>query len=180
MTPVMDRFVKGQRRGRPQPIEVVALARWASQPGHHPRHELPPQLRSRQRNLLADHAKRRASFENLLPNSSAQLRAPLAFPPAIRQLSSTLFGDVGEEPGRVFAASSGVNLDTNILPQPDGLYVVFRPSGRCDPGTIRFTDRSGKLIEVGCLTGTEQYHVLSDDEKQLEQSMAPAPPGQSW
>ena len=45
-----------------------------------------------------------------------------------------------------------------------GLYVEFHSSGRCDPGTIIFSDTDGAVIEIGCLAGTRRHHVLTDDE----------------
>ena len=74
---------------------------------------------------------------------------------------------MGEKPGRVFTASPGVSFMSNIIQQPDGLYVEFHSSGRSRSGTIIFSDTDGAVIEIGCLAGTEQYHVLTDDEKTL-------------
>jgi type II secretion system protein H len=57
-------------------------------------------------------------------------------------------------------------LMQNARQQQDGLYVEFQPSGRTDPGLIKLTDRQGSLIEVGCLSATETFHVLSASEMQ--------------
>jgi Tfp pilus assembly protein FimT len=92
--------------------------------------------------------------------------------------TTTAFAEVGEEMGRIFLTPDGVNFDCNFPPQPDGSnYIEFRPSGRCDPGTIGFTDLKGQVIRIGCLTGTEQFHVLSPDEEQLMKTVV-APPAQ--
>ena len=68
-----------------------------------------------------------------------------------------------------------MNFSCTIPQQPDGLYIEFRPTGRCDPGTITVTDGAGQSIEVGSLSETEEYHVLNADEKQMERSLAQPP-----
>ncbi|HWE04597.1 MAG TPA: GspH/FimT family pseudopilin [Tepidisphaeraceae bacterium] len=176
VVPKMDRFARGQGVSD-SADQVIALARWART------HAITRGVSFR---LNFDPGKgtywltmqNGASFENMQPNSSSQT-GTLGLSAGGAQ-STTTFADVGEEPGRVFMAPGGVSFDSTIVQQPDGLYVEFYPSGRCDPGTIVFHDSGGAQIEIGCLAGTEQYHVLTEDEKQLEQSMTPAPPGQSF
>jgi prepilin-type N-terminal cleavage/methylation domain-containing protein len=176
VVPKMDRFARGQGVVD-SADQVIALARWART------HAITRGVSFRlnfdpNQGTYWLTMQNGASFENMLPNSSGQT-GTLGLSSAGSQ-STTTFGDVGEEPGRVFTASPGVSFSSTIVPQPDGLYVEFHSSGRCDPGTILFNDTDGAAIEIGCLAGTEQYHVLTDDEKTLEQSMTPAPPGQSW
>jgi prepilin-type N-terminal cleavage/methylation domain-containing protein len=85
------------------------------------------------------------------------------------QTTTTTFSNVLEEPGKMFTAPVGVSFTCNILPQPEGQYIEFRATGRVDPGTIQVTDTSGQTVEIGALSATESYHVLSDEEKTLEQ-----------
>jgi prepilin-type N-terminal cleavage/methylation domain-containing protein len=115
-----------------------------------------------------------ASFENVLQDG---LGGSLGLSTGSNS-NTTQFGDVGEEHGRKFQAPEGVTFDCIIPPQPGGpAYMEFYPSGRCDPGTIVFRGARGQAIEVGCLTGTEQFHVLSEDEQNVRGSMVvpPAP-----
>lgn len=75
----------------------------------------------------------------------------------------------GEEFGREFALPDEVTIDWNAPQQQDGQYIQFLPTGRTDPATIRLTDTSGgAVIQIGCLTATERYHVLTQDEIQQQ------------
>ena len=155
VVPKMDRFARGQGV-IDSADQVIALARWART------HAITRGVSFRlnfdpNQGTYWLTMQNGASFENMLPNSSSQTGA-LGLSSAGSQ-SGTTFADVGEEPGRVFTASPGVSFSTNILQQPDGLYVEFHSSGRCDPGTLIFSDTDGAVIEIGCLAGTEQYHV---------------------
>jgi len=73
---------------------------------------------------------------------------------------------LGEEFGRTFSVPEGVRLDWNASPQPDGTYVQFLPTGRCDPATIHVTDPNGKVTEIACFSSTELFHIVSDQERQ--------------
>lgn len=113
------------------------------------------------------------SFENALQNPQAAGSLGLNTGDTT---STTVFGSVGEESGRPFTVPQGVTFDCMMSPHPDGTYYVeFQPSGRCDPGTIQLKGRGGQVIEVGCLTATEQYHVLSDEEKLLKAQIVTPP-----
>lgn len=73
---------------------------------------------------------------------------------------------LGEEFGRVFTAPDGVTLSWDVAPQPDGQYVRFTPTGRCDPGNIYITDGHGQPVQISCYTPSEMYHVVTAQERQ--------------
>jgi type II secretion system protein H len=70
-----------------------------------------------------------------------------------------VFEDVRNEPGGVRSLPDEVRMECDLTPQQDGLYVEFRPNGRCDPGTLRLRDNEGNVREVICESTTEQYHI---------------------
>lgn len=111
------------------------------------------------------------SYENLLQASSS---SSTIGPDGSAQ--STKFDAVGEEFGRKFTFPVGVNVESTYTPQPDGLFIQFRPTGRCDPGSVRLSDPQGKTIEVGCVTGSESFHILSDEERVQLQNGSLTPP----
>jgi prepilin-type N-terminal cleavage/methylation domain-containing protein len=109
------------------------------------------------------------SFENVLPGTQTGMNLGIS---SGGSQSGTEFGSVGEEPGRQFSAPNKINLKCNIPNQQSSLmYIEFYPNGRVDPGTISIIDASGKTIEVGALSASEQFHVLTDDEKQQESTL---------
>ncbi len=57
-------------------------------------------------------------------------------------------------------------LMQNVRNPQDGQYVEFQPGGRTDSAVIKLTDRGGAVIEVGCASATEMFHVLSPGEMQ--------------
>ena len=64
-----------------------------------------------------------------------------------------------------FVIGDGVaSMNVDIQPQPDGLYVQFRPTGRSDPINITLTDRSGQKIVVACQSPTEAMRILKPEE----------------
>ncbi|HZL37804.1 MAG TPA: GspH/FimT family pseudopilin [Tepidisphaeraceae bacterium] len=99
-----------------------------------------------------------------------------AFQPLSGAQTPSQYALISEDWGQSFPVPTGVTFKCNIAPQIDGIYIEFRPNGRCDPGTVQFSDGSGKTIEVGCLSATEDVHVLSDDERQQELALAQPPP----
>lgn len=108
-----------------------------------------------------------ATYENMLQSLNANQ-------------TPTTYDQVGQDWGQTFTAPDGVNVVCNVPPQPDGTYIEFRPSGRTDPGTLQISDANGGMIEVGCLSATEEFHVLSDDERKQEQTpQQPTPPAQT-
>jgi len=74
------------------------------------------------------------------------------------------FVSPGNEFGRMFLAPDGVTIDTNVAAQQDGLYVSFWPNGRTDAAVIRIANPRGEATQVACLSATETFHVLSDQE----------------
>ena len=58
----------------------------------------------------------------------------------------------------------GIQLRTDIAPQPDGIHVDFHPDGRTDPAHVWMTDKLGETIEVGCESATEMFRVFSPQE----------------
>ena len=72
---------------------------------------------------------------------------------------------LGEEFGRTFTVPEGVRLDWDATPQADGTYVQFLPTGRCDPATIHVTAPDGHVTELTCLSGTELFHIVTDQER---------------
>ena len=75
-----------------------------------------------------------------------------------------LFVSPGSEFGRAFVAPDGVTIDWNVAPQEDGQYVSFWPSGRTDSAAIRVTGPNGEVTQVACLSATETFHVLNQQE----------------
>ena len=69
-----------------------------------------------------------------------------------------------EEFGRVFTAPEGVRIDTTFVPQPDGRYIEFQPTGRADPGTVTVSDNRGRTFTIACWSATETYHVATAQE----------------
>ncbi|HET6251700.1 MAG TPA: prepilin-type N-terminal cleavage/methylation domain-containing protein [Tepidisphaeraceae bacterium] len=169
--PSVANFERSQRIGETAD-QVVALARWARTQA------ITEGVSYRLNFSPADGqywltVQRGASYENALQEvQSGGLGTAVG-------TQVTVFNDLGAETGRHFVAPAGVNFTCNFQPQPDGLYVEFRSTGRTDPGTVLVTDSTGKKIEVGTLSATEEYHALSNDEKQMEQTLlqnaSPAP-----
>jgi prepilin-type N-terminal cleavage/methylation domain-containing protein len=172
--PSLSRFGKSRRVGD-SADRVIALAHWARTQaitrGVNFRLNFDPTQRTYWLTMQNG-----ASFENLLQNGAS---GPMGGQDGTSQ-NGTTFAEVGDEVGRVFVTPQGVTFQCNFQPQPDGTYLQFRPTGRSDPGTVTFTDGEGQPIEVGALMATEPFHVLNDQEKQLEQNMpVPPPPAQS-
>jgi Tfp pilus assembly protein FimT len=171
--PRLSSFSRGRSVGNAA-NQIVALANWAH-----------AQSVSRGVNfrLNIDPAKRSywltmqngASYETMLQSQTALQNGPQS-----SNQTPTQYAQVGEDWGQSFVAPDGVNLACSVAPQPDGTYIEFRPNGRCDPGTVQLTDANGKVIEIGCLSATEEFHVLSDDERNQEKSLPqPAPSPQT-
>lgn len=119
------------------------------------------------------------NYENVVQDAASAAAPSSSAPTSAMQPQANSFTDVGEEFGRRFTTADTVTFDCNFAAQSDGQYVEFRPSGRCDPATVKFSEiRGTAVIEVGCLSATEQWHVLSDDERQLENSQPPPPSAQ--
>ena len=92
---------------------------------------------------------------------------------------TTQFAEWSDDAGRKLTAPDGVTLESNLTEQPDGTYVQFRPTGRTDPVIVRFTDADGVTVAAGCLSATEDFHVLSDEERRQALTMTPPPPARS-
>jgi len=103
------------------------------------------------------------SFDTVQPDPSA---AP----------GATHFDQVGNSFGTRFSLPDGVTVDFSALPQQDGQYVQFYPTGRCDPATVVLTDSNRQTVELGTLAASETWHVLSEDEIQQQASQQPPPP----
>lgn len=72
---------------------------------------------------------------------------------------------VPEQPaGKPIAQANSLVLNQHQNGQ--GQYVEFEPNGRVDPVLITLTDRSGRQINLGCASSTEQIHVLTPGEMQ--------------
>jgi prepilin-type N-terminal cleavage/methylation domain-containing protein len=74
------------------------------------------------------------------------------------------FASPGTEFGRVFVAPDGVTLGWDVVPRQDGQYISFWPNGRTDAATIRVANARGEATQVACLSATETFHVLSEQE----------------
>jgi type II secretion system protein H len=75
-----------------------------------------------------------------------------------------LFQDLGTEFGRRFEVTDDIRIDTDA-PRAEGWQVVrFYPTGRTEAATIRLTDASNKTVQIGCLSPTEMYHILTPEE----------------
>ena len=60
-----------------------------------------------------------------------------------------------------FRLPEGLSIESDLIAQADGLYLEFKPSGRCDPTTIRIRDRDGSVIQVVCDSATELFRVVN-------------------
>ncbi len=69
-------------------------------------------------------------------------------------------GDLGER----HELADGVQMETDIAQQQDGLYVAFHPSGRTDPANIRLSDRYDDAVEIACSSATEMFRILPREE----------------
>jgi len=58
----------------------------------------------------------------------------------------------------------GLQLRTDIAPQPDGIHLDFHPDGRTDPAHVWITDKLGDTVEVACESATEMFRVFSPQE----------------
>jgi prepilin-type N-terminal cleavage/methylation domain-containing protein len=160
--PMLNNFARGRQLGDTAE-EVIMRARWA---------HTQAVTRGISYRLNFDPTKREIwltmqtgpAFQNMLQSQNAVPGQPLG-------TNSATFDVVGEEMGQVISVPEGISFKCSLVQQADGMYVEFHPSGRSDPASIAFSDQSGKVIEAGTLTATEPFHVLSDDERQLEQSM---------
>ncbi len=80
------------------------------------------------------------------------------------------FYAVSNQFGQQITLADNINLMTNLVMQPDGMYVEFEPNGRTDPATIELIDTvSNNSTYVGSLSATERFHVFNDDEQQAVQ-----------
>jgi hypothetical protein len=69
--------------------------------------------------------------------------------------------------GRTFVLPEGIDLECDVSADEDGLvHLGFHPNGRTDPATLRLTDtRADKTVEVGCLSASDVYRVLTDAQE---------------
>lgn len=167
-SPLLNNFGRGRLLGDTAD-HVVMMARWA---------HTQAVTRGLNYRLNFDPTKRTVwlsvqngpSFETLLQSQNGTPGQSLSG-------TTTTYAGVGEEIGYTYNVQDPINFSTSLVQQTDGMYVQFRPSGRSDPASISFTDQAGNVIEIGCLATTEQFHVLSEDERQLEKSMPAPTPG---
>lgn len=167
-SPLLNNFARGRQLGDTAD-QVVLMARWA---------HTQAMTRGVNYRLNFDTTKHQVwltvqngpSFESLLQSQNG-------VPGQTSSGNSTVYAGIGNEMGRIYDVPDTIDFTCSLVQQSDGTYVQFRPSGRSDPASVTFSDRNGKVIEVGCLATTEQFHVLTDDERQLEQSMPSPTPG---
>jgi type II secretion system protein H len=76
------------------------------------------------------------------------------------------FVDLGEEFGRRFELPDDLTMQTDLQPQPDGLYVQFTPDGKCDPATITISDDRRNQVQLACQSATETFHVIDPNTRQ--------------
>lgn len=80
------------------------------------------------------------------------------------------FYSINDVHGQQVTLADNINLTTNLVMQPDGMYIEFEPNGRTDPATIELTDTvSNTSNYIGNLSATERIHVFNDDEQQAVQ-----------
>ena len=84
-------------------------------------------------------------------------------PPATGQIPYDIRYVEGPD-GRPIYVPDGVTIDWNVLPQQDGQYITFWPSGRTDPAVIRVSNPGGAPTQIACLSATETFHVLTQQE----------------
>ena len=67
--------------------------------------------------------------------------------------------------GNINRLPDGVGIvDTDFQQRPDGMYVEFKPNGRCEPGYIRLMDDRNQSAEIACESSTELYRILAPGE----------------
>lgn len=99
---------------------------------------------------------------------TAEVPPPL--PDGTPQAPDGNFYPVSNQYGQAITLADNINLTTNLIMQPDGMYIEFEPNGRTDPATIELTDSvSNTSNYLGSLSATERIHVFNDDEQQAVQ-----------
>ena len=71
----------------------------------------------------------------------------------------------GEEFGRRFSFPDSVTVECDFQQQTDGSYVEFEPTGRTDEGNLRLTPSTGDVVQISCLTTTEQFQIYPKDQQ---------------
>lgn len=74
-----------------------------------------------------------------------------------------VFERLGEEMGRDFSFPEDVNVECDAPTQPDGQYIEFQPTGRCDPANLHFIGPNNRTVLVACLSATELFQVQPPD-----------------
>ena len=72
------------------------------------------------------------------------------------------FSDITDpEFGAHVTPPDGIRLEVTLPKQPDGgMYVIFLPTGRCQPATIVVRDNNGGSVTVTCDSPTEVFHTV--------------------
>ena len=66
--------------------------------------------------------------------------------------------------GRAFELGEQISAETDCLRDSDGEYLEFYPDGRCTPGAILLTDRTGLRVRVESVSATEPFRVVEEVE----------------
>ncbi len=77
---------------------------------------------------------------------------------------SGAFVEPSNDYGRHFELSAGLEIQTNLTPQPEGQYVDFHPTGRVDPIHLTITNQDGGQVEIASLSATEPIRILKPGE----------------
>jgi prepilin-type N-terminal cleavage/methylation domain-containing protein len=70
-----------------------------------------------------------------------------------------------EDFGQKFAFPDTVAVDCDFQQQPDGTYAEFEPTGRTDEGSLRLTSSTGDMVQVSCLSTTDQFQICPKDQQ---------------
>lgn len=76
-----------------------------------------------------------------------------------------VFQDPGNGWGTVFQLPEGLRIESDFQSRQDGMYVEFKPTGRCEPGYVRLSDEDGRSAEIACESPTELYRILAPGEQ---------------
>ena len=72
-----------------------------------------------------------------------------------------VFESLDTEMGQVYTVPQDVELELEDIDQKDReVFLAFTPHGTATAGVVRLTDRSGRVLEVGCPSLTEPFSIV--------------------
>ena len=75
------------------------------------------------------------------------------------------FEPLETELGQVYTLPKDLELELEDIEQKDqDVFLAFTPHGTMTAGTVRLTDRSGRVLEVTCPTVTESFSIVEPEQ----------------